>query len=65
MYTNVHQSRHFEVINPTVDGYEFNWTYEGVSVSSLQSGSFMCLTPKGFIEAGRKFEVGITHHAGV
>ena len=49
--------RRFEVINPTLYGYEFNWTYEGRQTSSLQPSVFKCLTPKGFIEAGKTYEV--------
>ena len=49
-------SRRFEIINPTLYGYEFNWTFEGRS-TSVHPSSFKCLTPKGFVEPGRKYEV--------
>ena len=57
LYSYFCHHRQFEVINPTLHGYEFNWTYEGRPTSSLQPSSFKCLTPKGFIEAGKTFEV--------
>ena len=51
--------RQFEIINPTLHGYEFNWTYERRPTPSLQPSSFKCLTPRGFIEAGKTFEVSV------
>lgn len=49
--------RRFEVINPTISGYEFNWTYIGRPLSITQPSSFKCLTSKGYVEPGRTFEV--------
>ena len=46
--------RRFEIINPTSSGYEFRWTDD----SSLTNGSpFKCITPRGYVEGGKKYEV--------
>ena len=44
------------MINPTNTGYEFNWTNEGGSYSP-----FKCLTPKGFVAGGRKYELAFEY----
>ena len=52
--------RRFHIINPTSTDYEFSWTNEGGLPSTVTSPPFKCLTPKGFVAGGKKYEV-LTH----
>ena len=54
--------RKFDIINPTHNGYDFVWTNEGSLPSISAPATFQCLTPKGFIAAGKKFEVYMIVH---
>ena len=49
--------RRFHVVNPTGTGYEFSWANEGGFPSTATSSPFKCITPKGFVAGGRKYEV--------
>ena len=49
--------RRFQIINPTSTGYEFSWNNEGGLPSTVTSPPFKCLTPKGFVAGGKKYEV--------
>ena len=42
----------FYVLNPTALSYDFNWTFDHSMNSYLK-----CLTPKGTILSGKKFEM--------
>lgn len=44
--------KRFYIVNPTNFGYEFEW-----SANSLNEKSFQCITPKGLVAAGKKFEI--------
>jgi hypothetical protein len=44
--------KRFYIVNPTNLGYEFEW-----SANLLSEKSFQCLTPKGLVAAGKKFEI--------
>lgn len=52
--------RRFQIINPTSTGYEFSWKNEGGLPSTVTSPPFKCLTPKGFVAGGKKYEVPLT-----
>lgn len=49
---NTKVTKKFHVINPTLLGYEFVWV-----ASSAKSNGFRCVTPKGVILPGKKFEM--------
>lgn len=56
--TKVKNVRKFYVVNPTNQGYEFEWTKETEEAGkSTYSSFFRCLTPKGTILSGKKFEM--------
>lgn len=42
----------FYILNPTSLGYDFNWTFDHSMNSYIK-----CLTPKGTIFPGKKFEL--------
>jgi len=50
--------RSFSIINPTSQSYEFFWTNED-GIRPNKNTVFKCLTTKGFITGGKKFEVGL------
>ena len=45
--TKVKNVRRFMVINPTNQGYEFEWTQQEEKGKNAQQFPFKCLTPKG------------------
>ena len=49
---NTKVTKKFHVINPTLLGYEFHWTG-----NTAKSNGFKCLTLKGLILPGKKFEM--------
>ena len=54
--TNIKNTKRFMVVNPTSSGYEFEWE-EVVDDSKKLKPMFKCITPKGVILSGKKFEV--------
>lgn len=44
-------------VNPTSSGYEFEWTEVNDDTNKKMKPMFKCLTPKGVILSGKKFEM--------
>ena len=55
--TKVRNVRKFMVINPTNQGYEFEWIEEEEKSKPNERAMFRCLTKKGTILGGKKFEM--------
>jgi len=54
--TNIKNTKRFMAVNPTNQGYEFEWE-EVPDESKKLKPMFKCLTPKGVILSGKKFEM--------
>lgn len=52
----VKNTKRFFVLNPTNLGYEFEWEQQDEE-TNLNSKLFKCITPKGVIYSGKKFEM--------
>jgi len=44
-------------VNPTSNGYKFRWEIDDREGSQLAQKQFKCLTPKGVVLSGKKFEM--------
>jgi len=56
--TKVKNVKKFYVVNPTNQGYEFEWTKEVEEAGkNTYSSFFRCLTPRGTILSGKKYEM--------
>ena len=56
--TKVKNVKKFYVVNPTNQGYEFEWTKEVEEAGKNNYSSFFrCLTPKGTVLSGKKYEM--------
>ncbi len=54
----------FFITNPTEMSYEFQWTcLDAPSSSPLTTPTFKCLTPKGQVTGGKKFQVKLHVHS--
>ncbi|QDZ25387.1 hypothetical protein HOP50_17g79270 [Chloropicon primus] len=53
----VKNTRRFNVYNPTNVSYEFRWDQDPSQNAKDRSSSFRCLTRKGEIQPGKKFEM--------
>ena len=58
--TKIKNTKRFMVVNPTNQGYEFTWEEE-VDETKPKSGMFRCITPKGVILSGKKFEMAFEY----
>jgi len=54
--TNIRNTKRFMTTNPTSQGYEFEWE-EILDDKKKQKPAFRCLTTKGLILSGKKFEM--------
>jgi len=54
--TNIKNTKRFMAVNPTNQGYEFEWE-EIIDESNKQKPLFKCVTPKGLILSGKKSEM--------
>lgn len=54
--TNIKNTKRFMGVNPTNQGYEFEWE-ELPDDSKKLKPMFKCITPKGIILSGKKFEI--------
>lgn len=54
--TNIKNTRRFMAVNPTSSGYEFEWE-EIQDENKKEKPMFKCITPKGVILSGKKFEM--------
>src|SRR5690606_24183947 len=54
--TNIKNTKRFMAVNPTSQGYEFEWE-EVVDDKKNIKPVFKCLTTKGVILSGKKFEM--------
>lgn len=54
--TNIKNSKRFMAVNPTSQGYEFEWE-EVPDENKKLKPMFKCLTQKGVILSGKKFEM--------
>lgn len=57
MGTKVKNTKRFYVVNPTNQGYEFEWEPEEKEGTELALKQFKCLTTKGVILSGKKYEM--------
>jgi Flagellar-associated PapD-like len=57
MGTKVKNTKRFYVVNPTNQGYEFEWEPEEKEGAELALKQFKCLTMKGVILSGKKYEM--------
>ena len=57
MGTKVKNTKRFYVVNPTNQGYEFEWEFEEKEGTEVSIKQFKCLTPKGVILSGKKYEM--------
>ena len=57
MGTKVKNTKRFYVVNPTNQGYEFEWEAEEREGTELALKQFKCLTPKGVVLSGKKYEM--------
>ena len=56
--TKIKNSKRFYVVNPTNQGYEFEWSREIEEAGKNTSSSFFkCITTKGTILSGKKFDM--------
>ena len=55
--TRIKNTKRFMVVNPTSQGYEFVWEEEEPEEGRRGKPMFRCLTPKGTILSGKKFEM--------
>lgn len=53
--TNIRNTNRFMAVNPTSQGYEFEW--EEIVDESKKKALFKCATPKGLILSGKKTEM--------
>jgi hydrocephalus-inducing protein len=53
----VRNTKRFFVLNPTNQGYEFEWEQQDEEIMPSINKVFKCLTPKGVIYSGKKFEM--------
>ena len=53
--TNIRNTNRFMAVNPTSQGYEFEW--EEISDETNKKTLFKCATPKGIILSGKKTEM--------
>lgn len=61
MGTKVKNTKRFYVVNPTSQGYEFVWEAEEKEGSEISLKQFKCVTPKGVILSGKKFEMAFEY----
>ena len=54
--TNIKNTKRFMAVNPTSQGYEFEWE-EVIDDKKNIKPVFKCLTTKGVILSGKKFEM--------
>lgn len=54
--TNIKNTKRFMAVNPTSSGYEFEWE-EIPDENKKLKPMFKCITPKGVILSGKKFEM--------
>ena len=57
MGTKVKNTKRFYVVNPTNQGYEFEWEPEEKEGNDLALKQFKCLTTKGVVLSGKKYEM--------
>ena len=55
--TNVKNVKRFMVVNPTSQGYEFEWFQDIDESKAKEKAMFKCLTPKGVVLSGKKYEM--------
>jgi hydrocephalus-inducing protein len=53
--TNIRNTNRFMAVNPTAQGYEFEW--EEIPDDTKKKSLFKCATPKGLILSGKKSEM--------
>lgn len=53
--TNIRNTNRFMAVNPTAQGYEFEW--EEIEDETKKKSLFKCATPKGLILSGKKSEM--------
>jgi hydrocephalus-inducing protein len=54
----IKNTKRFYIVNPTASSYEFEWRKLEEEVNkNNHSNYFKCITPKGSILSGKKFEV--------
>jgi len=53
--TNIRNTNRFMAVNPTAQGYEFEW--EEIEDETKKKSLFKCATPKGLILSGKKSEI--------
>lgn len=54
--TNIKNTKRFMAVNPTSQGYEFEWEEIADEHKKLKP-MFKCITPKGVVLSGKKFEM--------
>eukprot|EP01022_Parablepharisma_sp_SALTPOND_P020800 TRINITY_DN386_c0_g1_i3.p1 TRINITY_DN386_c0_g1~~TRINITY_DN386_c0_g1_i3.p1 ORF type:complete len:4093 (+),score=589.86 TRINITY_DN386_c0_g1_i3:873-13151(+) len=60
--TKVKNIKRFMVVNPTSQGYEFEWGQdEDKNKANTTKAFFRCLTPKGTILSGKKYEMAFEY----
>lgn len=59
--TKIKNIKRFMVVNPTSLGYEFEWSEEEDKGKAKEKAMFKCLTPKGVILSGKKFEMAFEY----
>ena len=57
MGTKIKNTKRFYVVNPTNQGYEFEWEAEEKEGNELALKQFKCLTTKGVVLSGKKYEM--------
>lgn len=59
--TNIKNTRRFMAVNPTSSGYEFEWSQVQAEEGKREKPLFKCLTQKGVILSGKKFEMAFEY----
>jgi len=59
--TKIKNVKRFMVVNPTSQGYEFEWIENEEKAKTSPKSVFRCLTPKGTILSGKKFEMAFEY----
>ncbi|EDV21657.1 uncharacterized protein TRIADDRAFT_30117, partial [Trichoplax adhaerens] len=50
-------TKRFYIINPTDNGYHFEWTNDDGSSEFSKRATFSCLTPDGYLASGKRIEI--------
>lgn len=59
--TKVKNTKRFMVLNPTSQGYEFEWEHVDQDSQSKKKPMFSCITQKGVVLSGKKFEMAFEY----